>query len=97
MRWTLAIAMLSIGLAGAIPAPARAASKEEQQAEVRKVSQETLQRLDKAAPSARAKVQAAAAYATFSNVGMKILVAGSGLAAGFTAEGTKYYKDDKLN
>lgn len=97
MRWMMAIAMLGIGVAGAIPAPAPAASKEEQQVELRKVSQEILQRLDKAAPSTRAKVQAASGYATFSNVGIKILVVGSRRAAELTAEGTKYYKDDKLN
>jgi lipid-binding SYLF domain-containing protein len=56
--------------------------KEKDQKKVRKMSQETLQRLYKADPPAKAAVEGAAGYATFSNFGMKLLIAGSGKGEG---------------
>ncbi len=59
-----------------------AASKAEQQQEIRKMEAETLTRLYKAQPAARNAVAKAAGYAVFSNFGMKILVIGSGTGKG---------------
>jgi lipid-binding SYLF domain-containing protein len=62
--------------------PAWGASKEDKQKEVQKMSRETLARLYKAQPSAKKAVEGAAGYATFSNFGMKILIAGGGSGSG---------------
>jgi lipid-binding SYLF domain-containing protein len=59
-----------------------AESKEEKQAEIRKQSSDTLSKLYKAHPSAEAAIKSAAGYATFSNFGMKILLAGGGKGHG---------------
>jgi lipid-binding SYLF domain-containing protein len=59
-----------------------AESKEEKQAEIRKKSSETLAKLYKAHPSAQTAINSAAGYATFSNFGMKILIAGGGKGHG---------------
>jgi len=56
--------------------PAWAASKADKQKEVQKMSRETLAKLYRVQPSAKKSVEGAAGYATFSNFGMKILVAG---------------------
>src|SRR5512134_1107589 len=61
---------------------ALAASKAEQQQEVRKMADQTLERLYKVQPNARAAVSKAAGYAVFSNFGMKILVVGGGSGKG---------------
>jgi len=75
--------VVACALAGALaPAASWAASKDEQRAEVRKVSKETLGRLYKVQPAAKQKVEKAAGYAVFSNFGMKILVAGGGKGEG---------------
>ena len=65
-----------------IVTPATAKTKQEKQAEVRKNAEETLNRLFKARPSAKAAIKAAAGYAAFSNFGMKILIAGGGKGNG---------------
>jgi lipid-binding SYLF domain-containing protein len=57
-------------------------NKEKQRAEVRKTAQETLDRLYKVQPQARAPIASAAGYAVFSNFGTKILVAGGGKGGG---------------
>ena len=62
--------------------PAWGASKAEKQKEVQKSSRETLAQLYKSQPSARNAIAKAAGYATFSNFGMKIFVAGSGSGSG---------------
>ena len=77
-----AIAMLGIGCMLLAPEIAQAASKEAQRAEARKIADQTLQRLYKLQPSAKQTIQKAAGYATFSNFGMKILVAGGGKGEG---------------
>jgi lipid-binding SYLF domain-containing protein len=55
---------------------------ENKQNEIRKMKQDTLQRLYKADPKAKSAVEEAAGYAVFSNLGVKILVAGSGNGQG---------------
>jgi lipid-binding SYLF domain-containing protein len=56
--------------------------KEKKRAEIQKMEKETLSRLHKAQPQAKAAVAKAAGYAVFSNFGMKILVAGGGSGSG---------------
>jgi len=55
---------------------------EKKQQDIRNMAHDTLQRLYKAQPSARSAVKGAAGYAVFSNLGVKILVAGSGNGKG---------------
>ena len=55
---------------------------EKERAEIRKASTAVLSKLYKVQPSARKAIESAAGYATFSNFGMKILVAGSGSGKG---------------
>ena len=62
------------------------ASKEDKQKEVQKMSRDTLSRLYKAQPSAKKAVEGAAGYATFSNFGMKILIAGGGSGSGIAVD-----------
>jgi len=76
-RVTLALAAIA-----AAPGVALAATKQEQQAEVRKAAESALAAVYKAAPSARQAVAKSAGYAAFSNFGMKILLAGSGTGKG---------------
>lgn len=65
-----------------ITVPAVAKTKAEKQADIRKQSDQILARLYKARPSVKAAIKAAAGYATFSNFGMKILIAGGGKGQG---------------
>jgi lipid-binding SYLF domain-containing protein len=53
-----------------------------EQKEVRKMAHDTLKTLYKADPKAKAAVEGAAGYAVFSNLGVKILLAGSGKGQG---------------
>ena len=78
-RMSVAI-MFAVILLIAVPAGAK--TKAQKQAEVRRKANETLARLYKAKPSAKATIKAAAGYAAFSNFGMKILVAGGGKGQG---------------
>ncbi len=66
----------------AVMAPAANSKVEKKQKEIRTMAQSTLQRLYKAEPKAKAAVEGAAGYAVFSNMGVKILVAGSGNGKG---------------
>jgi lipid-binding SYLF domain-containing protein len=76
------LAMLALGAFVLVPASLLAATKDEMRAEQRKVSAETLQKLYSVQPKAKAAIDKAAGYATFSNFGMKIMVAGSGSGKG---------------
>jgi lipid-binding SYLF domain-containing protein len=60
----------------------RAESKEEQQQKIVAMSEQSLQQLYQAQPSAKAAVKNAAGYAVFSDFGVKILFAGSGTGHG---------------
>ena len=59
---------------------------EEKQNEIREMAQDTLQRLYKAEPRTKAVIKSAAGYAVFSNLGIKILVAGSGNGRGIAVD-----------
>lgn len=72
---------VGLSLLGSAPAIAKD-SKEQQRAEVRKTSQQILNQLYRASPSAKGAVASAAGYAVFSNFGMKIFVAGGGTGSG---------------
>ena len=63
-----------------------AKSKEEKQADARKKAAETLERLYKAHPSARAAIKGSAGYAAFNSGGAKILVAGAGRGSGIAVD-----------
>jgi lipid-binding SYLF domain-containing protein len=56
--------------------------KEDKQNATRQMAQDTLQRLYTAEPKAQPIVEHAAGYAVFSNLGVKILIAGSGNGQG---------------
>jgi lipid-binding SYLF domain-containing protein len=56
--------------------------KAKEQQQVRDVANKTLQQLYKAQPKAKTAVAKAAGYAVFSNMGVKILLAGSGKGKG---------------
>ncbi len=66
----------------AIVAHAADDKKAEEQKQVRKMAQDTLQRLYKAEPKAKGAVEGAAGYAVFSNTGLKIFMLGSGKGEG---------------
>jgi len=82
LRLIATATMLAVATAFLVASPSHAASKDEQRAELKKVSGETLARLYKVQPTAKAAIDKSAGYATFSNVGIKILVAGSGKGQG---------------
>jgi len=65
---------------------AQDSKKAQKQQEVRKMTQETLNRLYKVQPKAKQAIQNAAGYAVFSNFGMKIFVAGGGSGSGMAVD-----------
>jgi lipid-binding SYLF domain-containing protein len=76
------ITLLFLGTFLLEPGFAIADAKSDARAEQKKISNETLERLYKLQPKARQAIEKSAGYATFSNFGMKILVAGGGKGAG---------------
>jgi lipid-binding SYLF domain-containing protein len=85
-RSILAVIVASAAATFVPPAIAKEAGKQEKQAEVRKVAQQTLNRLYKLQPGARTAVQNSAGYAVFSNFGMKIFFAGGGTGSGLAVD-----------
>ena len=79
MRIIVGLAAMALLIAAM---PAWGASKAQKQQEVQKMSRETLAKLYRVQPSAKKAVEGAAGYATFSNFGMKILMAGGGSGSG---------------
>ncbi|MFT3849950.1 MAG: YSC84-related protein [Propionivibrio sp.] len=73
-----AVGLSLVGSASAIAKD----SKDQERAEVRKASQKILNQLYRTSPSAKGAVASAAGYAVFSNVGLKIFVAGGGTGSG---------------
>ncbi len=76
--------LLATALVCALAVMAHAADPniEKKQQDIRNMAQQTLQRLYKAEPKAKSAIHGAAGYAVFSNLGVKILVAGSGNGKG---------------
>lgn len=64
------------------PSSAKGSAAEKERAEIRKSSQQILRQLYRANPSAKKMVTSSAGYATFSNFGMKIFLAGGGSGTG---------------
>jgi lipid-binding SYLF domain-containing protein len=83
-KTTTILKFIFLALACSMAIVVRAADdkKAEEQKEIRKMAQNTLQRLYKAKPEVKGAVQAAAGYAVFSNTGMKIFLFGSGKGEG---------------
>lgn len=80
---TTILKFILLALACSLAVVAHAADKKaEEQKEIRKMAQDTLQRLYKAKPEVKGAVQGAAGYAVFSNAGMKIFMFGSGKGEG---------------
>jgi lipid-binding SYLF domain-containing protein len=61
---------------------------EKKQQDIRAMAQNTLQTLYKVDPQAKSAVEKAVGYAVFSNLGVKILVAGSGNGKGLAVDNT---------
>jgi lipid-binding SYLF domain-containing protein len=80
-RWSIGL----LALALMFPMTSRA-SNESDRADVRQKSQQILAALYAAQPAARVAVEKATGYATFSNFGLKILVAGGGKGAGLAVD-----------
>jgi len=75
--------LLLLVLAGAIGLVAGASTDvEKQQKQIRSMVQDTLQQLYKAEPKSKLAIRHAAGYAVFSDLGVKILFAGSGNGKG---------------
>lgn len=79
-----AVSLIAILLmmVGSISLVLAADKKEQKRQEVRKMADQTLKRLYKAQPSAKAAIRSAKGYAVFSNFGMKIFIAGGGSGSG---------------
>lgn len=88
VRTALAITMASAFFLGSLCCGApvwaqkKASKKAQQQAEIRKTVNDTLNRLYKFQPTSKAAIEKAAGYAVFSNFGMKIFFAGGGSGKG---------------
>ena len=88
----LAIAAASLLFAGCHSTPKNDAQKASMQDDIRTLSRSILDRLYAVQPGAKAAVEKAAGYATFSNFGVKILVVGSGSGKGLAVD-TKTRKE----
>jgi hypothetical protein len=88
VKTTRKLNLLAAALACTLAVTAQAAEPEieKKQQEIRKMAQDTLQTLYKADPKAKSAVEKAAGYAVFSNLGVKILVAGSGNGKGIAVD-----------
>jgi len=88
LRSTTCLLLASLALSGTSEASLfkMEGTPDEQRAEIRKVSSQTLAELYKAQPAAKSQIQKAAGYAVFSNFGMKILVAGGGSGRGIVID-----------
>ncbi len=77
MKITSSRLLTTLVCAITVVAQAADANVEKKQQEIRNMAQDTLQRLYKAEPKTKSVVKEATGYAVFSNLGVKILVAGS--------------------
>jgi lipid-binding SYLF domain-containing protein len=78
-RFVAAVMLSSVTL---VAAPVHAEDKAQQQADIRKTSQDILAELVRIQPSAQAAVERAAGFAVFSSAGLKVFVAGGGMGTG---------------
>jgi lipid-binding SYLF domain-containing protein len=84
MKITRTPSLIAAALVCVLAATAHAADPqiENKRKEIRNMARDTLKRLYKAEPKTKSAVEGAAGYAVFSNLGVKILVAGSGSGKG---------------
>jgi lipid-binding SYLF domain-containing protein len=86
-KWfVLGAVLISLSASGCESDPKNASEKTDMQDDVRKMANDTLQRLYTTQPSAKTAVEGAAGYAVFSNFGMKIFVAGGGSGKGIAID-----------
>jgi lipid-binding SYLF domain-containing protein len=83
-RYVVLAAPMACALA--LAAHASESDKGKLQKEIRNMARDTLQQLYKAEPKTKAAISHAAGYAVFSNLGVKILVAGSGNGKGIAVD-----------
>jgi len=90
----IAFALLSVFIFVAFPSSLSAADEkiEQKKSDIRKMANDTLEKLYKTQPSAKKAIKKAAGYAVFSNFGMKIFFAGGGTGKGI-AVNNKSKKD----
>lgn len=79
--WEIMVAVV-LSLSCVLSTSVLAESKSEKQEDIQKVAQQTLEQLYQAQPLAKAAVEKAAGYAVFSDMGFKLLFAGSGAGQG---------------
>lgn len=80
------VIIVALVCATTLTAQASDDKKAKEQKEVQNVANKTLQQLYKDQPGAKAAVQHAAGYAVFNNMGVKILLAGSGKGKGLAVD-----------
>jgi lipid-binding SYLF domain-containing protein len=81
-----AVALSFLAAAPSASAALSAKEKEQARAEVQKTARETLDRLYRTQPGAKAAIANSAGYAVFSNFGMKIFFAGGGKGEGVAVD-----------
>jgi len=90
------ILLLCLGLQACETAPMTSSQREEKQAEVRSMANQSLEQLYKAHPEAQSAVENAAGYAVFSDIGFKLLYGGgekgSGIAINNSAKNETFMK-----
>jgi lipid-binding SYLF domain-containing protein len=85
LRILLAHALAALVLAGGMTGASAAMSDREKskaRADIAKMERETLARLYRLQPGAKGAIEKSAGYAVFSNIGIKVLAAGSGSGSG---------------
>lgn len=81
-RYVIASLLFVFALSSYADEKADKEKADKKKAEIQQMTQDTLNRLYKAEPSAKAAVEKGYGYAVFSNMGVKILVGGSGNGKG---------------
>ena len=81
-RWVGLLTLSVVLMVSTFTLAADKAEVDKERQEIRKRSAQILSQLYKANPKAKTNIEKSAGYATFSNFGMKILVAGSGSGKG---------------
>lgn len=79
---SLMAAAVGLGLAACSTAPMSPSQAQEQRADIRAMTNETLAELYRQYPAARRQIQRSAGYAVFSNFGFKVLFLGSATGEG---------------
>lgn len=86
MRRALILCFAALAFLSSTPSFGKSSKVEKERAEIRKTSQSILRQLYRTNPATRKQIEASAGYATFSNVGMKIFLAGGGSGDGVVVD-----------